>query len=179
MALQSGGRADIVSAPGVGTTVVLDFAFVDAPVTVLAKRPLAVQTSSGATILVAEDDDGTRAVVARVLQRLGYIVLLAPDGLQALRMAEAQAGRVDLVLTDVMMPGLSGPQLAARLHERYPDVPVLFMSGYPEDLLAEVPGLHLETDFIAKPFAGAALAARVAGKLAGRPLPSQQLVTKQ
>ena len=97
-------------------------------------------------------------------------MLLAPDGMQALRMAEANLGQIDLLLTDVMMPGLSGPQLAARLHQQAPDIPVVFMSGYPEDALTEVEGLRLETDFVAKPFTSALLARRVSEKL-GVPLP--------
>ena len=165
MVLQSGGSAEIESTLGVGTCVVLEFPFADLPAGVLLTRPVAVQSSGGGTILVAEDDDGTRASVARILKRLGYTVLLAPDGLQALRMAEANVGRIDLLLTDVMMPGLSGPRLAARLHEQAPDVPVLFMSGYPEDALAEVQGLNLETDFIAKPFTSATLGACVLRKI--------------
>ncbi len=65
-----------------------------------------------------------------------------------------------------MMPGMSGPQFARRLHEQAPALPVLFMSGYPEDALAEVPGLHLDTDFLSKPFSSELLARRVADKLA-------------
>ncbi len=165
MVLQSGGRADIESTLGLGTAVLLEFPFVEAPADVTVVRPVPVPVAGGGTILVAEDDDGTRGSVARILQRLGYSVLLAPDGLQALRMAEANLGRIDLVLTDVMMPGLSGPQLAARLRIQAPLVPVLFMSGYPEDALGEVEGLQPETDFIAKPFTSDALARRVSDKL--------------
>lgn len=165
MVLQSGGRADIESTLGVGTVVLLEFPFVEESAHVAPPRPVPMPSAGGGTILVAEDDDGTRGSVARILQRLGYAVLLAPDGLQALRMAEANAGRIDLVLTDVMMPGLSGPQLAARLRAQAPSVPVLFMSGYPEDALGEVEGFQLETDFIAKPFTSDALARRVSDKL--------------
>ncbi len=165
IASQNGGRACIESSRGKGTTVVLEFPFADAAVGVATARPLLPADSGRATILLAEDDDGTRAVVARVLQRLGYAVLLAPDGLQALRLAEVHGGEIDLLLTDVMMPGLTGPQLAARLHAVQPGIPVLYMSGYPEDALSEVASLQIETDFIAKPFANAALASRVAAKL--------------
>ena len=166
MALQSGGRAVIESQPTLGTTILLEFPFSTAPATIVPTRATAAHASGGGTILVAEDDDGTRASVSRLLERLGYTVLLAPDGIQALRMAELNGGRIDLLLTDVMMPGLTGPQLAARLRGVAPHVPVIFMSGYPEDALAEVPGLQLETDFVAKPFASATLARRVAEKLA-------------
>jgi PAS domain S-box-containing protein len=165
MAMQSGGRAEIESLPTYGTTVILEFPFADAPTTVRVTPVRIDQTIGGGTILVAEDDDGTRSTVARILQRLGYAVLLAPDGMQALRLAEMNAGRIDLLLTDVMMPGLSGPQLAARLRAISPQVPVVFMSGYPEDALAEVEGLRVETDFVAKPFSSALLAQRISEKL--------------
>lgn len=157
----------IESERGQGTTVVLEFPFADEAIVVQTERPLPAGDRGRATILVAEDDDGTRAVVARILKRLGYAVLLAPDGLQALRLAEAHAGEIDLLITDVMMPGLTGPKLVSRLHAQQPGIPVLYMSGYPEDALSEVTGLQIETDFLAKPFANATLATRVAAKLGG------------
>ena len=166
MVMQSGGRAEITSALGSGTTVTLEFPFVNEAPTVRQVQPPGDHMAGGGMILVAEDDDGTRATVARMLQRLGYQVMLAPDGLQALRMAEANLGRIDLLLTDVMMPGLSGPQLASKLQLQSPGMPVVFMSGYPEDALAQVQGLRLETDFVAKPFTSAILARRVSEKLA-------------
>jgi two-component system, cell cycle sensor histidine kinase and response regulator CckA len=165
MVMQSGGRADITSALGSGTTVTLEFPFVNETPTVRQVHAVGEHAAGGGMILVAEDDDGTRATVARMLQRLGYQVMLAPDGLQALRMAEANLGRIDLLLTDVMMPGLSGPQLASRLQQQSPGIPVVFMSGYPEDALAQVQGLHLETDFVAKPFTSAILGRRLSEKL--------------
>jgi CheY-like chemotaxis protein len=168
MMLQSGGRADIESSVGTGTIVNLEFPFASAPASVPVARSPAASIAAGGTILVAEDDDGTRAAVARILERLGYSVLLAPDGQQALRLVQARRADIDLVITDVMMPGLTGPQLALRMRADALPIPVLFMSGYPEDALAEVAGFHLETDFIAKPFASAALAQRVTAKLASR-----------
>ncbi len=166
MMLQSGGRADIESVLGRGTSVFLEFPFAVASVAASAPELSAVPVASGGTILVAEDDDGTRASVARLLRRLGYTVLLAPDGLQALRMVDTHPGEIDLLVSDVMMPGLTGPKLAVRLQTTAPNLPILFMSGYPEDALGEVAGFHLATDFIAKPFTSAALARRVSDKLA-------------
>jgi PAS domain S-box-containing protein len=165
MAIQSGGRADIESRLGRGTTVVLEFPFATAPVTEPEVDTTAERPGHGATILVAEDDDGTRATVARMLARLGHTVLLAPDGHQALRLAQQHAGHIDLLLTDVMMPGMSGPQLAAQLKQRALTLPVLYMSGYPEDALSEADGLRLETDFVAKPFTSAVLARKISDKL--------------
>jgi two-component system, cell cycle sensor histidine kinase and response regulator CckA len=167
IASQNGGRAEIESVVGAGTTVVLEFPFADDAIAPVTPSPIVAGDTGRATILLAEDDDGTRAVVTRILQRMGYAVLLAPDGLQALRIAESHAGAIDLLLTDVMMPGLTGPQLAARLHVVRPGTPVLYMSGYPEDALTEVAGLQIETDFVAKPFTSTMLAQRVAAKLGG------------
>jgi two-component system cell cycle sensor histidine kinase/response regulator CckA len=165
MVMQSGGRADIETVPDLGTCVVLEFLFAAGPVAVPVTDTPSVRTADGACILVAEDDDGTRATVARMLARLGHAVLLAPDGMQALRLAEQHAGEIDLLLTDVMMPGMSGPQLVARLRQRGISVPAIYMSGYPEDALEEADGLRLETDFLAKPFTSAQLARRVCDKL--------------
>ncbi len=168
MMLQSGGRADITSSIGTGTIVNLEFPFAAGPASPPVERSPSASIATGGTILVAEDDDGTRAAVARILERLGYSVLLAPDGQQALRLLHARSAEIDLVITDVMMPGLTGPQLALRMRTAAPQIPVLFMSGYPEDALTEVDGLSLETDFIAKPFSSAALMQRVSAKLASR-----------
>ena len=167
IASQSGGLVEIESTGEEGTTVLLQFPFAQAAVEVAAATaPVNVPAACRrTTILIAEDDDGTRTIVSRMLQRLGYAVLLAPDGLQALRLAETHVGDIDLLLTDVMMPGLTGPQLATRLAVRRPDLPVLYMSGYPEGALGEVAGLRIETDFLAKPFDSSVLATRVAAKL--------------
>ena len=100
-----------------------------------------------------------------MLGRLGYNVILAPDGLQALRLLDQHGPAVQVLLTDVMMPGMSGPALVARAREHRPSLPVLFMSGYPEESLEAVPGFNLDTDFLAKPFASAHLARNLAQKL--------------
>ena len=142
MMLQSNGRADIDSRPGHGTTVVLEFPFALEPLSAPVTVPPVVAVRGGATILVAEDDDGTRATVARMLGHLGYSVILAPDGLQAQRLLEQHGTSVDLLLTDVIMPGLTGPALVARAREHRPSLPVLFMSGYPEESLEAVPWLR-------------------------------------
>jgi two-component system, cell cycle sensor histidine kinase and response regulator CckA len=165
IASQNGGQVQITSARDAGTSVILEFPFADAAVHTTARRPTELPETGQATILVAEDDDGTRAVVTRILQRAGYRILLAPDGLHALRLAETHGSEIDLLLTDVMMPGLTGPQLATRLREQLPAIPVLFMSGYAEDALGAVAGLQIDTDFVAKPFTSTSLVARIAAKL--------------
>jgi PAS domain S-box-containing protein len=107
-------------------------------------RPDAGHQSHG-TILVAEDEDIVRKVVSQRLIRAGYRVLQASNGEEALSLFE-KAGHVDLVLTDVVMPRLNGRELADRIHERSPKTKVLFMSGYPDDIIAHhgllEPGIH-------------------------------------
>ncbi|MDQ8154801.1 MAG: response regulator [Gemmatimonadota bacterium] len=167
--MASNGRARIESVPGLGTTVTLEFPAVDAPVEV-PHVPEAVQSAAHAqaTVLVAEDDEAIRSAVRRILTRAGYSVVVAPDGLEAARIAEARGTPFDLVLTDVIMPSLTGPQLVGRLRRRWPGLAALFMSGYPEDALAEVPNFSVQRDFLAKPFKPSDLERRVAEALAGR-----------
>lgn len=82
------------------------------------------------TVMVAEDDPNLRLVVARMLERFGYTVLVAGNGQEALEMFDALGGGVDLLLTDVVMPDLGGPELVERLSGRGVAVPVIYMSGY-------------------------------------------------
>ncbi len=116
-------------------------------------------------ILLAEDDDAVRRAVARLLQREGYRVLEAADAAQALEIDTAD-GPPDLLLSDIVMPRMSGVQLAAHLEERHPGLPVLFMSGYaPEaDLQARLD--KPRAGFIGKPFTAADLASAVRAALA-------------
>jgi two-component system cell cycle sensor histidine kinase/response regulator CckA len=160
--LQSGGRLSFESALGRGTTVRVDLPLViDAPeLMATVAVPEAGSTPDGA-ILVVDDDDGMRSIVQRILVRAGYEVTVAEDGEAALRVAQARGQAFDLVLTDVIMPGLTGPRLVRRMREQWPDIPALLMSGYPEDALAEVPDLSLARDFLAKPFTRDELVRRV------------------
>jgi hypothetical protein len=117
--------------------------------------------SGGEVILVVEDDDQVRTVVSKGLPRLGYEVLVVRNAEEALAMVDKHPGRIDLLLTDVVMPGLSGPQLAERLTARRPEVRVVFMSGYPE---AQDPALGFALDgrsYLQKPFALAELAEKI------------------
>jgi nitrogen-specific signal transduction histidine kinase/CheY-like chemotaxis protein len=131
---QSGGSIRLRSLVGTGTTFTILFPAVEA-----AARRISRPDSMGAElprggerILVAEDEDGVRKLVCRLLKGLGYQVLEASRGRQALALAEA-ADRIDLLLTDVRMPDLSGPELADLLQAARPGLRVLFMSGYIDD----------------------------------------------
>jgi CheY-like chemotaxis protein len=118
-------------------------------------------------VLLVEDEEVVRRVAARCLERAGYRVLAVGDGEDALRLAAATP-RIDLLVTDVVMPGMSGPRLADHLRAARPALPVLFMSGFSRDLpesLQPPPGALLQ-----KPFTPEMLAARVAEAL--RPAPA-------
>ncbi len=113
------------------------------------------------TILVAEDEPIVAGLVRGVLSQEGYTVVVARNGVEALELAGEKGSRFDLVLTDVIMPSMSGPELVKRLHERQPGLPVLFMSGYTEDILAEHDFRIEEIDLLRKPFSREQLLTRV------------------
>src|SRR5687768_2593554 len=105
------------------------------------------------TILVAEDDEAIRPVLRRVLQRSGYTVLVASDGQEAIAIAERHVGAIDLVITDLMMPGMTGDELIARLKTLYPSVRVLLMSGYSDEAVQSAEPGAAKIAFLQKPFA--------------------------
>jgi DNA-binding response OmpR family regulator len=111
--------------------------------------------------LIVEDDDAVRAVTRRALTRFGYAVLTASGGEEALRVARDYTGRIDLLLTDVMMPGMNGVEVAARISEVHPGVRVFYMSGYADRELMGKGLLAPETHFLQKPFTPQELGGRV------------------
>jgi two-component system cell cycle sensor histidine kinase/response regulator CckA len=111
--------------------------------------------------LLAEDEDGVRALTRQVLEGLGYRVLEAEDGEAALRAAAGHVGPIDLLATDVVMPVLSGPELARRLAALRPATRVLFLSGYTDDAVVRHGVREEEVNFLQKPFTPSALARKV------------------
>ena len=134
-----------------------------------SRREPAVGAATGAeTILLVEDEAAVRMMANRLLQRRGYRVLMAEDGEAALRHVDENAGGIDLLLTDMTMPRMSGLDLATRIAGRCPGLPIVFMSGYTED---PVPAGHIgesPTTFIQKPFSLDVLASAVRQALDGR-----------
>ena len=113
------------------------------------------------TILVAEDEPGIRALVRKILRRQGYQVLEAADGEEALRVIHEHGGSIDLLITDVMMPGLGGRGLASHLREQRPDTKLLFISGYTGETPLHVADLPEGAAFLQKPFTLGSLLDRV------------------
>jgi len=109
---------------------------------------------------VVEDDPAVRALVVRVLRGRGYTVVEAATGLQALEVLESRDGRLDLVVTDMVMPQMSGPALVKRVAEHYPDIRVLFMSGFAAHR-AVIDGIDESAPYLEKPFMPADLAQAV------------------
>lgn len=128
-----------------------------------------VVSGQGETILLVEDEDPVRSLAVRVLKGAGYEVLEASDGHEALRIADQHAQPIHLLLTDVVMPGLNGRQVADRLLEMHPEIRVIFTSGYPGDLIRHHGILEEEIDFIPKPYTPGALARKVRQVLQNRP----------
>lgn len=121
-------------------------------------------SGDGETILLAEDDDALRQLVARILRNAGYNVLEAADGEDALT-CSASHGRIDLLVTDMVMPRLGGVELARLLCARDAHVRVLYMSGYPNVIVRKLSELGPDASWIAKPFAGSELLAEVRNRL--------------
>ncbi|MBI3568575.1 MAG: PAS domain-containing protein [Gemmatimonadetes bacterium] len=156
----AGGFIGVESEPDKGTTFRVYLPRTDGVVEP-ARKPSDVAAEKGSgTILVVEDETVVRQLVERSLRAYGYTVLTAADGREALDIAAKSGSDIDLVITDVIMPGLSGTDLAARLRDERPGLPVLFMSGYPDHARMSSPDIPAER-LLQKPFTPAQLAHRV------------------
>ena len=152
---QLGGILQIESVAGRGAAVTIHFPSSDQPV----ETPPSAVTSAGGTetILVAEDEDGIRDSLRRILSKAGYTVLTAANGADALEVSAHHAGSIQLLVSDVVMPGMLGDELAEHLLERRPDTRVLFMSGYAGDLMNRYGVLKPGVTVLPKPFTAAEL----------------------
>jgi two-component system, cell cycle sensor histidine kinase and response regulator CckA len=160
---QTGGHVTVQSTTSGATFGVWLPASETAPATPLAPEPRAA--GHVARILLVEDESAVRQLARRILQRAGYEVLEAANARAGLQLAAAHAGSVDLLLTDMVMPELSGRELAEELATRFPRLPVLFMSGYTEDVVFRN-GVHQRSmAFLEKPFSPQALLDKVRAML--------------
>ena len=160
VATQSGGYIRIDSTPQRGTTVEIDFP--PCPRSpVAAVIPPSLREGHGERLLVVEDDPAVREVVRDVLVDAGYGVEVASGGRSALELMDGGGSTFDLLITDVSMPGLSGPELAERVLASSPSMPVLFMSGYPRDSSAGHCKIGSDDPYLQKPFSPGALTTAV------------------
>jgi len=159
---QSGGDIWVYSEPGRGTCFKIYFPRVDQDPDLTPKAPATARPRAGSeTILLAEDSDFVRRLLREILLNQGYTLLEARHGAEALQLSRDHAGRIDLLLTDMVMPHMSGRELAAHLHPLRPEMKILYMSGYTQEAIARDGVLDPGTSFLEKPFTTESLARKV------------------
>ncbi len=166
---QSRGYVDVESEPGRGTIIRFYL-----PKTLEPKAEVTHETDGSSprgsgTLLVVEDEETVRSFVCRILEQAGYTVIQAATGERALEIEGAFEGQIDLLFTDVVMPGMSGRELADLLVSRRPGTPVLYASGYNEEMVADRGVLEAGVSYLPKPYTGAELLQRLRDLLKSRP----------
>ncbi|HEX9590991.1 MAG TPA: response regulator, partial [Bradyrhizobium sp.] len=159
---QSGGHVKIYSEVGEGTTIKIYLPRSDVAAGAVRESNLPVVGSSGSeTILVVEDEADVRSYLVETLEDLNYRVREAPDGATALAQFDSDPFRIDLLLTDIVMPGINGRQLADELHYRQPDLNVLFMTGYARNAIMHQGRLDSGVSLLQKPLTQVVLATKI------------------
>ncbi len=164
---QSGGSISVYSEPERGSTFKVYLPRVPGAEPEDTRAAVPAVIGGTETILLVEDEDIVRTLARRTLETSGYTVLAARDGVEALRLVEAHSGPLDLLLTDVVLPNLTGPELAAQLRKRMPGLRVLFMSGFPGTAVLANGELTEGSVFLPKAFTPDALARKVREVLTG------------
>jgi len=160
IAKRSGGHVQLYSEPGQGTTVKLYLPRVEEAPATAPEAPRTAPRGSE-SILLVEDEAVVRDVALEMLKSSGYEVLVAASPEEALQLSDEHDGAIDLLITDVVMPGMNGQKLAERLMEKRPGIAVLFMSGYTDDAVASHGLVEGRAHFLQKPFSGSILARKV------------------
>ena len=150
---QSGGFIWVYSELEKGTSFKIYLPRVDQPVEDSGAPKSSAEAPRGTeTILLAEDENDVREVAREFLESGGYIVIEAGNGAEALRLAAAHKGKIDLLVTDMVMPGMTGPELAGRLQKDRVNLCVIYMSGYSEQAAVEAAQSQVLTRLLTKPF---------------------------
>jgi len=165
---QSGGYIWVYSEPGMGTTFKIYLPSVDAPLEEPLQQPEPAVPTGTETVLLVEDEDGVRDLLQEILTDQGYRVLSANRGAEALRISDSADEDIPLLVTDVVMPQMSGRELARRLRARRPSLRVLYLSGYTEEAIAQHGVIEPDAAFLQKPFTRADLARKIREVLAAR-----------
>jgi signal transduction histidine kinase len=160
---QSGGNIWVYSEPGKGTTFKIYLPRVDEPLGEVVREKAAEGglPRGSETILIVEDDEDVRDLTVRALKMQGYRVLETSNGSNALHVSEHEAGPIHLMVTDVVMPGMNGPELAKRLNPLRPKMKVLYISGYTDNAIVHHGVLEKGVNYIQKPFTVEGLARKV------------------
>ena len=165
---QAGGSVEVYSEVGIGTTIRIYLPRIDEEVVKPEKVARLTDLPDGTeTILLVEDEESVRDLCVRILEGIGYKVLQAPNGTEAIATAKGYIERIDLLLTDVVMPGMNGAELAAQLVLHHPEMKVLFTSGYTDDAVVRHGVLDEGVSFIGKPHSPSSLARKVREVLDG------------
>jgi CheY-like chemotaxis protein len=159
---QTGGGISVESEPGKGTTFQIYLPQESRPVETSRVLPAPVEKSKNfETVLVVEDEDIVRELVCEVLEDQGYNVICAPDGIEALRVAEDYDGEIHLLVTDVIMPHMNGHELAVKLSALRPEMKILYVSGYSDNDIGDHGVLDPRYELLQKPFTPQTLARKI------------------
>jgi len=173
---QSGGAVAVYSEPGRGTAMKIYLPAHHASLDAVADAPAAAVSAApagrGETVLLVEDDDGVRELAEEALRACGYQVLACALPEAALELSRLHAGEIPLLVSDVVMPQMDGPALAARLRQQRPQLRVLFVSGYPAHAIAARGAFAAGADFLQKPYTPDSLATQVRRLLDAAPAPA-------
>jgi PAS domain S-box-containing protein len=167
---QVGGDVWVHSEPGQGATFLLYFPRIasDAGTETGSDAEISSATGGSETILLVEDEESLRTLTVRMLDQLGYTVLPAADGKHGIEIAKSRSERIDLLLTDIVMPNMSGTQLAAAITAVHPEIAVVFISGYADDTLPQQNFFDPDLEFLSKPFTLESLARTLREALSAR-----------
>jgi signal transduction histidine kinase/ActR/RegA family two-component response regulator len=176
---QASGTITVTTTPDVGTTFRIYLPRVDAVVHAEPEEPGSLELRGSETVLVAEDEAPVRAVIATVLRQAGYRVLEAENGTEAEQTSARHGGAIQLLVTDVVMPGMGGRELAERVSRLRGDLRVLYVSGYAEDAVVQHDVLERGIAFLPKPITPDALLRKVRAVLAGIAVPAVPAIPRR
>jgi len=167
---QNGGWIEVSSQLGQGASFRVYFPRIDArPVRDSVGKPVPVTLHGGETVLVVEDQEDVRRLIRTILESYGYHILEANNGNETLHLAEENSSEIHLLLTDVILPGMNGKTLSEHMRSLVPKLRILFMSGYPEDVISRRGVLEQDVAYLPKPFSPESLAIKVREVLTGHP----------